>query len=172
MIQSHRELRTLTTLADFCLALPIVSATLSSALIASPILQWTPPTNGGTFWKASTLVHDVDEVLVLTYKLRYSLHFKQAFTWVIGQYQIFEVRAKDKVSAGSLSQHILHPDLDPLLENAQATVCAKVLIATLKFMTAWVPGTWNPQISQHVLREAPRRDGRIDLSADMWMVVK
>ncbi len=67
---------------------------------------------------------------------------------------MYEDRAKHKVTAGSLSQYIVYPDhLDPLLVKAQAAVCAKVLIASQKFMPAWASGAWNPQIPKICYRE-------------------
>ncbi|RDW69603.1 hypothetical protein BP6252_08623 [Coleophoma cylindrospora] len=83
-LESFQMLEVLVDLADFYCALPIVSATLTAALLGTPIFQSPDVSMTGSYnvWEIQGPV-----MLVLAKKLRHALLFREAFVHVVSNWQ-------------------------------------------------------------------------------------
>ncbi|TVY83800.1 hypothetical protein LSUE1_G001897 [Lachnellula suecica] len=160
-INEYYDLLHLTQLADFYCALPIVSSTLSGALL------------GGSLFKTSTLnlgargghdpddsgeekpnVHKLSEfpnaaeyLLPCARKLRHIALFRECFIHVVANWTQMQYDFKQGCPHNP-SELALDPVLGPLIKDSYIELCRDIIRAdqALHFATALCGGHWIPQI--------------------------
>jgi len=116
-LNTARELFQLANLADFYCSCPIVSATLTAALVGSPMFMPGKDAQDSNFARYAVAT------MMLARKFRHALRFRECFVHVVGRWDIGEVMI--------WSQHIREdPVLSGLIFSAHAVLVLGVLKAS------------------------------------------
>lgn len=146
-VEDVAELETITRLADFYCALPIVSGTLSGALLGSPMLRRDPdPENQGY----NDFARKAGRLIFVAKKLRHTVLFRECFIHLVGNLQ-------DEDYLGDTVLNLKNDkELWLLLTEGYARMCQLLLKAHQAFVISTVQRYWSPQQPLPKIRdEAP-----------------
>ncbi|CZR63411.1 uncharacterized protein PAC_13308 [Phialocephala subalpina] len=143
-IEDVAELETVTRLADFYCALPIVSGTLSGALLGSPMLKRDPDPENQSY---NDFARKAGRLIFVAKKLRHVVLFRECFIHLAGNLQDEEY----------LGDAILRlkgdKELWLLLTEGYARMCQLLLKAHQAFVISTVQSYWSPQQPLPKLRD-------------------
>lgn len=116
-IKTHQELATMTTLADFYCALPILSTSMTAALLDSPMFKSQMGFERERFWNAAP------DLLVVAKKLRNRVLFRECFIHAVGQFVLGEKGPLDE-----------DPELFQLVQAQYVCLCQLLLTTHLDIL--------------------------------------
>lgn len=121
MIENPDDILAVTKLADFYCALPIVSATLTGALLGSPIFKLQH------MGKRSYTDMEIMAPFLLgaAFKLRHKVLFRESFVHVVSQ--LSKIKRGKKVNG--IPPPLLNPTLQALIRNAYTRMLERILTA-------------------------------------------
>lgn len=120
-IDSGNDLLILTRQADFYCALPIVSATLSAALIEGKLfkeLDWSKKTENDRDFEEGCFFMIMERLLYMGLKLRHRLLFRECFIHIVGLWQHHKNKS---------AKIMRDPVVRLLVEKAHAELNTKIL---------------------------------------------
>lgn len=114
-IASLDELKCINRLANFYCALPVLSATFTTALLGGRIFKTSEPTlHRNNFW------YEAPEILFLAKKLRNATLFRECFVHTVGQYELGD----------GYEQFLGDPHLLKMVQMEHTRIC-NTIISTL-----------------------------------------
>ncbi|TGO50540.1 hypothetical protein BCON_0181g00070 [Botryotinia convoluta] len=130
-IKDVEELSTLTRIADFYCALPIVSVTLNSALLDSPIFS-KREVEDSTACTKDQLAEDCDSMIFIAQKLRSSVLFRECLIHIVANWKDkdtfkFHRTRNDETIRGLIEAEF--SQLDEMIDGLQHTFWVEAVMA-------------------------------------------